>query len=79
MLQPEILKNALIELLTDMAEKDSDANQAREEFAERLSLIITSYIQSATILATPESVTSATMVAGAYPVVATNNLISILQ
>ncbi len=68
------LKNKLKTLFDDMSKIDKDPQKARELFADKLSGIISEYVRSADVFATPLQITASTMSNGGGPVVAANNL-----
>jgi len=72
-LNKEQLKTDIKSLLENMGER-TEKEEAMEHFSTQLADLIDDYIKSASIFATPAQVTSATMVAGTYPVTAANNL-----
>lgn len=75
------LKADIISLLEDMKSRESEPEQAFNDFAEGLSDIIDGYIKSATIIATPAQITGAIMIADPVTgvVVASNNLSSTIS
>ena len=68
------LKNNLKTLYDNMVTREDNPAQAREYFAQQMAQIISDYVRSATLFATPVQVASAAMSNGAGPVVAANNL-----
>ncbi len=68
------LKNNLKALYDQMITREDNPQQAREYFAQQMSQIISDYVRSASLFATPIQVTAAAMSNGGGPVVAANNL-----
>ena len=78
MLNKENLKNSIVTLLKEMKDETGDPDEAFEKFAEEFSDIIDSYIKEATIISTPANILAAGMANTGGPVVAANNLTSII-
>lgn len=73
-LNDTVFKNKLKTLFDDMSKIEKEPEKARDLFAEKLSGIISEYVRSASIFATPVQITSSAMSNGGGPVVAANNL-----
>lgn len=68
------LKQNIKNAFEAQSNKTEDPAAALDDLAGKIADAIDSYIKRASIYATPTDVGSATMVAGSYPVTATNNL-----
>ncbi|MFQ3578536.1 MAG: hypothetical protein SNJ71_00165 [Bacteroidales bacterium] len=72
------LKNDIISIADELKKYDGSAGKTQDDAikkqAELMAEAIERYVTGATVVCTPAQITSATMLAGGYPVTATNNL-----